>query len=185
MPRFPWCARRVVVIAIALAVLGASQARAEEGKDLSCPCLFDASFWTQAAFLKELNSNARADEACSNTTLNRSTHKTLSLTGSKPLSLAVTFEVAHDTGTAGFKADSFCKVWWIVKHSSGEGAAITFDEQVVFDVTHYEVIADPTSPYKELMSAIPSAQASPLSIQTCETELRKIAQSYKVNCEFD
>ncbi len=38
MSRFPSCINVVAVIAFALTVLGALQARAEEGKDVSCPC---------------------------------------------------------------------------------------------------------------------------------------------------
>jgi hypothetical protein len=175
----------VAAVAIAVTVLVASQGRAEMGKNESCPCLFDPAFWTQAAFLDKLNSKDRVEENCSGITLDRSTRKTLSLVGSKPLGLGVVLEVAHDTGSDGFKADSFCKVSWTVTSSSGEGAAINFNEQISFDVTHYEVIADPMSPYKDLVSTIPSMNAGPVSIKACEADLLKIAQSYQVNCKFD
>ncbi len=97
----------------------------------------------------------------------------------------MTLEVAHDTGSDGFKADSFCKTRWTVLGPRGEGAAIHFDEQINFDVTYYEVIAEQTSPYKELISTIPSVNANPISIEVCEADLLKIAESYGVNCEFD
>ncbi len=185
MSRFPSCINVVAVIAFALTVLGALQARAEEGKDVSCPCLFDPAFWTQTAFLKELNSKTRVEETCSGITLSRSAHKTLRITGPAPLGLGMTLEVAHDTGSDGFKADSFCRTKWTVLGSRGEGAAINFDEQINFDVTYYGVIAEQTSPYKELISTFPSVNANPISIEMCEADLLKIAESYRVNCEFD
>lgn len=175
----------VAVIAIAVTVLVASQGRAEMGKNESCPCLFDPAFWTQAAFLDELNSKARVAESCSGIKLDRSTRKTLSLMGPKPLRLGVVLEVNHDKGSDGFKATSFCKVSWTVTSSIGEGAAINFNEKISFDVTHYEVIADPMSPYKDLMSTIPSMNAGPVSIEACDADLLKTAQSYRVNCKFD
>ncbi len=49
----------------------------------------------------------------------------------------------------------------------------------------YEVVAEPTSPYKELASTLPAAQVGPVSIEVCEAALRKIAQSYRVDCKFD
>ena len=179
------CAGVIAAVAIAVTVLVASQARAEAGKNESCPCLFDPVFWTQAAFLDELNLKVRVEENCSNIELDRSTRKTLSLMGPKPLGLGVVLEVNHDKGSDGFKADSFCKVSWTVTSSIGEGAAINFNEKISFDVTHYEVIADPMSPYKDLMSTIPSMNAGPVSIEACEADLLKIAQSYRVNCKFD
>ncbi len=169
----------------ALTVLGASQARAEGGTALSCPCLFDVAFWTQATFLDELSSKTRVEESCSAVTLDRSTHKTLRMAGPAPLGLGVTLEVAHDTGTDGFKADSFCRTRWTVQSQRGEGAAINYDEQINFEVTYYEVIAEQTGPYKELMSTLPAAKAGPVSIEACEAALRKIAQSYRVDCKFD
>ncbi len=179
------CAGVIAAVAIAVTVLVASQARAEAGKNESCPCLFDPVFWTQATFLDELNLKVRVEENCSNIKLDRSTRKTLSLMGPKPLGLGVVLEVNHDKGSDGFKADSFCKVSWTVTSSIGEGAVINFNEMISFDVTHYEVIADPMSPYKDLMSTIPSMNAGPVSIKACEADLLKIAQSYQVNCKFD
>ena len=49
------CAGVVAAVAIAVTVLVVSQARADADKNESCPCLFDPGFWTQAAFLDELN----------------------------------------------------------------------------------------------------------------------------------
>jgi hypothetical protein len=133
---------------------------------------------------------------------------TLSLVGSKPLGLGMTLEVSRDMATDGFKAYSECKVSWTVTGSGGEGAAINFNEEILFDVTHYEVIAEPTSPYKDLISAMPSMDvthyeviaeptspykdlisampsmnAGPVSVEACEADLRKIAMSYQVSCE--
>jgi hypothetical protein len=175
----------VAAAAVVLTVLGAAQARAADNKALSCPCLFDVAFWTQAAFLDELNSKARVEESCSAVTLDRSTHKTLRMAGPAPLGLGVILEVAHDTGTDGFKADSSCRTRWTVESQRGEGAKINFDEQINFEVTYYEVIAEQTGPYKELMSTLPAAKAGPVSFEACEAALRKIAQSYRVDCKFD
>ena len=185
MSRYRSCSGIVVAAAVALTVLGAAQARAAHSKALSCPCLFDVAFWTQATFLDELSSKARVEESCSAITLDRSTHTTLRMAGPAPLGLGVTLEVARDTGTDGFKANSFCRAQWTVQGQRGEGAIINFDEQINFEVTYYEVIAEPTSPYNELASTLPAAQAGPLSIEVCEAALRKIAQSYRVDCKFD
>ncbi len=51
--------------------------------------------------------------------------------------------------------------------------------------TYYEVIAEPTGPHKELVSTIPAVKANPVSIEACEAALRKIAESYQVDCKFD
>jgi hypothetical protein len=184
MSVFRSCATVVAALA-ALTVLGASQARAEPGTALSCPCLFDVAFWTQIAFQDELNSKARVEESCSGITLDRSTRKTLHIAGPAPLGLGVTLVVAHDTGTDGFKADSFCSAKWTVESQRGQGAMVNYDEQINFEATYYEVIADVTSPYKELMSTLPAANADPVSIEACEAALRKIAESYRVDCKFD
>jgi hypothetical protein len=179
MPQFRWGAGLLVVISFALSVMVNSEAAENE----LCPCLFDPAFWTQAAFVNELNSKVRAEEKCSKVTLDRSTRMTLSLVGSKPLGLGMALEVARDMATDGFTADSVCKVSWTVTGSGGEGAAINFNEQILFDVTHYQVIAEPTSPYKDLLSTMPSVNAGPVSIEACEADLRKIAMSYQVSCE--
>jgi hypothetical protein len=97
----------------------------------------------------------------------------------------MTLEVAHDRGSDGFKADSFCRARWTVESQRGQGAMINFDEQINFEVTYYEVIAEPTDPYKELMSTIPAAKVNPVSIEACEAALRRIAESYRVDCKFD
>ena len=44
------------------------------------------------------------------------------MAGPAPLGLGVTLEVAHDTGTDGFKADSFCGAKWAVESQRGQGA---------------------------------------------------------------
>ena len=173
----------VVFVAIVLAILGASQVRAEKGKEKSCPCLFEVSFWTQPALLDALNPKARVAGTCSEVKLDRSTRKTLRMAGPKPLNLRMTLELAHDTGSDNFKAESFCKAKWKVEGSRGQGSIINFDQKILLDVVYYEVIADPMSPYKELMSTIPSVNANPFSFEACEAALRKIAQSYEVNCE--
>jgi hypothetical protein len=147
--------------------------------------LFDIAFWTQAAFLEELDSKARVEGSCFGITLDRSTRKTLRIAGPAPLGLGMTLEVAHDRGTDGFKADSFCSAKWAVESQRGQGAMINFDQQINFDVTYYEVIAEPTGPYKELVSTIPLVRANPVSIEACEAALRKIAESYRVDCKFD
>ena len=184
MSAFRSCAA-VVAALFALTVLEASQARVEAGTAPSCPCLFDVAFWTQAAFVAELNSKARVEETCSGITLDRSTRKTLKIAGPAPLGLGMTLEVSHDTGTDGFKADSFCSAKWTVESQRGQGAMVNYDERINFEATYYEVIAEPTGPYKELMATIPTAKANPVSIEACEAALRKIAQSYQVNCKFD
>jgi hypothetical protein len=92
-------------------------------------------------------------------------------------------EVSRDMATDGFKAYSECKVSWTATGSAGEGAAINFKEEILFDATHYEVIAEPTSPYNDLISAMPSMNAGPVSVEACEADLRKIAMSYEVSCE--
>jgi len=183
MSQIRWGARLVAVLALALSIMANSGAHSEAAEKELCPCLFDPAFWTQAAFMDELNSEVRAEETCSKVTLDRSARMTLSLVGSKPLGLGMALEVARDMATDGFKADSFCKVSWTVTGSGGEGAAINFNEQILFDVTHYEVIAEPTSPYKDLLSTMPSMNAGPVSIEACEADLRKIAMSYQVSCE--
>ena len=183
MSQSRWGVRLVVVIALSLSIMAILSARSEAGEKEVCPCLFDPAFWTQAAFMKELNSKDRAGQNCSEVALERSNRMTLSLVGSKPLSLGMTLEVARDMATDGFTADSVCKASWRVTGSGGEGAAINFNEQIVFDVTHYEVIAEPTSPYKDLLASMPSVNAGPISVEACESALRKIAMSYKVSCE--
>ena len=185
MSRYRSYAGTVAAAAVALLVLGALQARAADSKAPSCPCLFDVAFWTQAAFLDELNAKGRVEESCSGITLDRSTRKTLKIAGPPPLGLGMTLEVAHDRGTDGFKADSYCRAKWTVESQRGEGAMINFDERINFDVTYYEVIAEPTGPHKELVSTIPAVRANPISIEACEAALRKIAQSYKVDCKFE
>jgi hypothetical protein len=154
--------RFVAVIALSLSIMAISAERSEAGEKELCPCLFDPAFWTQAAFMDELNSKARAEENCSKVTLDRSSRMTLNLVGSKPLGLGMALEVSRDMATDGFKAYSECKVSWTVTGSAGEGAAINFNEEILFDVTHYEVIAEPTSPYKDLISAMPSMNAGPV-----------------------
>ena len=62
-------------------------------------------------------------------------------------------------------------------------AATKFDEHL--RVLIHACGAEPTSPYKELVSTIPLVRANPVSIEACEAALRKIAESYRVDCKFD